>query len=102
VRPFTIQWQRGRPVTVRLRWRPARNEFTLDVSSMGENESKVLNYDIFGFPDPEPDAVTPTKFIRVRTRAVNCRTGKPVGAIRATVDDVQTNDLTPQAAEVAE
>jgi hypothetical protein len=97
-REFALQWQRRQPVTVLLGWQPERNEFTLQVTSGGQQEEKVLDYSAFGFPTPAPAAGTPTKFLRVRNRVANCPTGARVGAIRATVDNVQTNDLTPAKA----
>ena len=101
-RPFTVQWQRGQPATLLLGWAPGRTEFTLQVTSGGQQEKKVLDYSIFGFPDPAPAAVTPSKFLRVRNRVANCTTGMRIGALRATVDNVATNELTPAAAAAGE
>jgi hypothetical protein len=99
-RPFDLPWRNGQPVTLLVIWQPQRNSFTLRVSRGQQNEVQVLNYSIFGFPDPEPRAGSPIKFIRVLNRVVNCTTGRQVGAIGATVDNVRTNDLTPpEAAE---
>jgi hypothetical protein len=97
-RLFDLRWQNGQPVTVLVSWRPPNNDFVLRAIQGTQTEIKVLNYSLFGFPEPEPRAGNPVKFLRVRNRVANCTTGLGVGVISATVDDVQTNDLTPAAA----
>ena len=87
-------------MTVSVNWRSPTNDFVLRAIQGTQTEIKVLNYSLFGYPEPEPRAGNPIKFIRVRNRVANCTTGSSVGVISATVDNVQTNDLTP--AEAAE